>query len=237
MASQTEKDTAKADSRTTRSGEYQKRVDEAEKAKASPDESTDQTKPVEPTEKKAVKGRNTATQRDTDRSQSSVTRSGAYQKRIDAAANPEWVGTTRGNTDFQVTQNNGGGSGGTVLPFTASINSDETIKVTGGYYTVGNTPVSVAETDVTADFIYLRIKHDSAGVLAATDPFIIHPSSTALDEVELDSGGDYVEYYNYLIAEVVSEAMVQYRSGNAELVLAFTSGQIHYAPILSGGKT
>ena len=122
----------------------------------------------------------------------------------------------------------------TELPFTVSLNPDGTITVLGGYF-IADTATQVSSVTLTAVYIYLRIEHVSAGVLAAT-PFTIHGSGTALPEIDLDSG-TFVKYANYLIAEIVSDEVRQYRSGNAELVLAFTNAKFHYSPILSGGKT
>ena len=130
----------------------------------------------------------------------------------------------------------GGGSDGEAsgLPFTVSLNADGTITVLGGYF-IADEVNQIASVTLTAVYIYLRIEHVSAGVLAA-NPVTIHGSGTALPEIDLDSG-TFVKYANYLIAEIVSDEVRQYRSGNAELVLAFTNAKFHYSPILSGGKT
>ena len=118
---QTEQDTAKAQSRITRSGEYQKRADAANEKKASGGAaSTRRQEANEPTAEEARKSRNDknrtkSTQRDTDRAASRVTRSGEYQRRIDEAAEAKQVGTPQGNVNFvasSTTASSGGGGGG-----------------------------------------------------------------------------------------------------------------------------
>jgi len=54
----------------------------------------------------------TQTERDTGRAQSRITRSAEYQKRIDAAANQEQVGTPQGNISFTSSRTIAGGGGG-----------------------------------------------------------------------------------------------------------------------------
>jgi len=115
---QTEKDTKKAASKVTRSGEYQARVDAAAKAKAQTNaQPTNVLAKNQSTAEESRKARNKAnrterTQSDTDRAAGRVTRSGEYQRRIDAAAEAEQVGTKQGNVDFtsaSTTASSGGG--------------------------------------------------------------------------------------------------------------------------------
>ena len=114
---QTEQDTAKAQSRITRSGEYQKRVDAANEKKASGGAaSTRRQEADKPTAGEARKARNdknrtAATQRDTDKAASRITRSGEYQRRINAAAEASQVGTFGGDQEFVTAHSTAGGGG------------------------------------------------------------------------------------------------------------------------------
>jgi hypothetical protein len=105
---QTEEDTAKAESRTTKSGEFQKRAD-AKKEGASGAKQAAAPAAEQSRRKKQDENRIASTQRDTDRAASRVTRSGEYQRRIDASSEAEQVGTKQGNIDFTSANNTSGG--------------------------------------------------------------------------------------------------------------------------------
>ena len=129
-------------------------------------------------------------------------------------------------------------SGGTsiVLPFTVTL-GDSSVDVSAGHYLVVNTATAVsAATNGAGSFIYAQIKHSEAGVLDETTPFAILFESTELDATTLDIDDTYIEYSNILLAEVIDDAVTQYRSGNCELVLSFTNGKYHYTAAFEGGS-
>ncbi len=113
---QTQKDTERAASRVTRSAEYQKRVDdkakEAAKSKTDRGQATKQPTAEEARKARNDKNRTERTQKDTDKAQSRITRSGEYQRRIDAASNPEQVGSAAGNISFTSSRIIASGGGG-----------------------------------------------------------------------------------------------------------------------------
>ena len=123
-----------------------------------------------------------------------------------------------------------------VLPLTVTL-GDSSVDVSAGHYLVVNTATAVsAATNGAGSFIYAQIKHSEAGVLDETTPFAILFESTELDATTLDIDDTYIEYSNILLAEVIDDAVTQYRSGNCELVLSFTNGKYHYTAAFEGGS-
>lgn len=169
---QTEKDTKKAASRVTRSGEYQARVDAAAKAKAQP---TNESAKKQPTAEESRGAKNKAnrtasTQRDTDRAAGRVTRSGEYQRRIDAAAEAEQVGTKQGNVDFtsaSTTASSGGGDSSPLYAFKVVNDGDGTVSVTTG--TVNTSTATGLTPSGKPTVLWLKVTFDTSGnVTAAT---------------------------------------------------------------------
>jgi hypothetical protein len=125
----------------------------------------------------------------------------------------------------------------TELPFTVSLNADGELTIAAGHYLVVNTATYLDTTAPAAgNYAYLQIKHSSAGVLDATTPvaLVVSPSP-GLAATTLDIDDTYIEYSNILLAEVIGDAVTQYRSGNCELVLSFTNGKYHYTAAFEGG--
>jgi len=154
--------------------------------------------------------------------------------------------TDNQDSDFELFPANesGGGSGqqptrgGSASPFAVSLNADGELTIAAGHYLVVNTATYLDTTEPAAgDYAYLQIKHSSAGVLDATTPVALEVSaSPSLDATTLDIDDTYIEYSNTLLAEVIDDAVTQYRSGNCELVLSFTNGKYHYTAAFEGGS-
>lgn len=126
-----------------------------------------------------------------------------------------------------------GGGGGANLPFTASVNGDGEIGVTGGYYFQENVATAIAAvSEQSGTYVYVSIFHSSAGELDGSGPVEIRVSDTVFDYTVATT---YITETNVLIAEVAGESIIQYRSGNFELVYGFDNGAIHYVPVFSGG--
>ena len=149
------------------------------------------------------------------------------------------------DSDFELFPANesGGGSGqqptrGGASPFAVSLNADGELTIAAGHYLVVNTATYLDTTEPAAgDYAYLQIKHSSAGVLDATTPVALEVSaSPGLAATTLDIDDTYIEYSNILLAEVINDAVTQYRSGNCELVLSFTNGKYHYTAAFEGGS-
>ena len=123
-------------------------------------------------------------------------------------------------------------------PFTVTLNADGELTIAAGRYLVVNTATYLDTTEPAAGVVaYLRIKHSSAGVLDATTPVALEVLDIpGLAATTLDSDETYIEYSNILLAEVIDDAVTQYRSGNCELVLSFTNGKIHYTAAFEGGS-
>ena len=126
----------------------------------------------------------------------------------------------------------------TELPFTVSLNAVGELTIAAGHYLVVNTATYLDTTEPAAgDYAYLQIKHSSAGVLDATTPVALEVSaSPGLAANTLDTDDAYIEYSNILLAEVIGDAVTQYRSGKCELVLSFTNGKYHYTAAFEGGS-
>ena len=132
--------------------------------------------------------------------------------------------------------------GSVPAPFVASKvseNSIDRISVLGGYYIKDNEVEKVSATPLTVGtYVYARCFHSSAANLNSESAFSILVSETELEPVTFDSENQYIEYSNTLIAKVPSEseALQQYKYGNANLVLSFYNGYIFYSPIFEGGR-
>jgi len=123
-----------------------------------------------------------------------------------------------------------------VLPFTGTLDAGS-IAISAGRYVIANAATAVSALGSTSgSYAYIKLKQSSAGVLDATTPFTLEVTSSSQNEITFDSGSTYVEFHRTLIAEVSGGVLLQHRSGNAELVEAFTSGQFYYAPIFAGGS-
>jgi hypothetical protein len=116
--------------------------------------------------------------------------------------------------------------------------SDGAISVGPGGYHVLNTNTDVPKTDPQkGSFAYAVIQHGSAGTFGS---FEIEVTSSAKDPTNLDSGGDYVEFSNVLLAEVVGTGddakFVQRREGNLSLVHQVIDGKLCLWPLCTGGS-
>ena len=124
------------------------------------------------------------------------------------------------------------------VPFSVSYNADDgKLTIGPGQYIVVNDPTLLPQTDATTgEFAYIRIKHDSAGVLAAEDPVTLNINTERQTATELDVEETFIEYSNILLAEVFEGVLLpQFRFGNCELVLSFTNGKYHYTAAFEGG--
>ena len=197
---QTEKDTKKASSRVTRSGEYQARVDAAAKAKAQPNaQPTNVRAKNQPTAEESRKARNKAnrterTQSDTDRAAGRVTRSGEYQRRIDAAAEAEQVGTKQGNVDFTSasTTASSGGASSPLYAFKVVNDGDGTVSVTTG--TVNTSTATGLTPSGKPTVLWLKVTFDTSGnvtaAIVATTPGATSATNDARQIASITWDGD-----------------------------------------------
>ena len=157
--------------------------------------------------------------------------SNAETPRLISAENHSILITTQADTELPFTDTE-------LPPFTVTLNADGELTIAAGHYLVVNTATYLDTTGPAAgDYAYLQIKHSSAGVLDATTPVALEVlASPGLAATTLDIDETYIEYSNILLAEVIDDAVTQYRSGNCELVLSFTNGKYHYTAAFEGGS-
>jgi len=197
---QTEKDTKNAASKVTRSGEYQARVDAAAKAKAQPKaQPNNERAKKQPTAEESRKSRNNAnrterTQSDTDRAAGRVTRSGEYQRRIDAAAEAEQVGTKQGNIDFtsSSTTASSGGDSSPLYAFKVVNDGDGTVSVTTG--TVNTSTATNLTPSGKPTVLWLKVTFDTDGdvttAIVATTPGSTSATNDARQIASITWDGD-----------------------------------------------
>jgi len=114
--------------------------------------------------------------------------------------------------------------------------SDGSISVGPGGYHILNTDVPKTDPQK-GNYVYAVIQHSSAGTFGSLE---IEVTSNAKDPTNLDSGGNYVEFSNVLLAEVVGTGQdakfVQRREGNLSLVHQVINGKIGLWPLCTGGS-
>lgn len=104
--------------------------------------------------------------------------------------------------------------GSITLPFGASYNAETgEMTISGGWYQdgVSGTWTELASITSAGSFAYLCIQQDESNAIVEVK---IETSSTAKDATNLDTGGEWVEWSNVLLAEVVDGVTRQRRHGN-----------------------
>jgi hypothetical protein len=127
------------------------------------------------------------------------------------------------------------GGGG---PFEARWNSKtDEVTVAGGSYHYLNTNTDVPATSGTGTYVYAVIKRLSRWDVSIE--FSIEVTSTTKDPTNLDSEGEFIEFSNVLLAEVIpdgdTQRMVQRRAGNFSMINQTINGYFAIWPLSSGG--
>ena len=135
-------------------------------------------------------------------------------------------------------QSDSSGSGGSRFPFEVSWNSETSeVKVAGGSYHYLNTNTDVSKTSGTGSYVYAVIKRLSRWDVNIE--FSIEVTSATKNPTNLDSEGDFVEFSNVLLAEVIPvgdrQKMVQRRAGNFTMINQIVNGLLAVWPLSSGG--
>ena len=123
-----------------------------------------------------------------------------------------------------------------IAPLHIYRDSDEVIQVFGAEYEHEDSSGSIdpASDGGNDGFVYLKITHASAGVLAATTPVeVVIRAVDVGSRVVMD--GTFISEYWTKIGAFAGDVVTQFRSGNCELVLSFVNGNICYTPSFEGG--
>ena len=129
-------------------------------------------------------------------------------------------------------------STGDKFPFYAIWNSvTDDVFVYGGSYHYLNTNTDVPRTEGKGTYVYAVIKRLSRWDVDIE--FSIEITFDTKAPTELDSEGDFVEYSNVLLAEVITangdRRMVQRRAGNFTMINQIVNGLLAVWPLSSGG--
>ena len=124
------------------------------------------------------------------------------------------------------------------FPFKATWDSaTNEVEVAGGSYHYLNTNTDVPATSGTGTYVYAVIKRLSRWDVNIE--FSIEITFATKDPTNLDSEGEFVEFSNVLLAEVVpdgdTQKMVQRRAGNFTMINQIVNGLLAVWPLSSGG--